>query len=448
LRAVLLALVILLPAAALAGCLGGSGTEKPAAVAAPAAKDAGAVDGPAPAAPDQPFHVNAAGTTPGTTESVTAYPVALRTTPARAPVTKVFDGEFEAAGCNPNGGLPLGGLGLASSFDFYDLSDQFQAGDVYSYALSMTYNNTDGSWAELHLFDGLTPGGAFWTQPTGDKRGPVVMNFTGQGYHAKDDQPWVGAACWYGQSTQAVPYRITLTLTFAQGAVPAGVPFLVKVPANATRLFVRGVAVNPEAGVLSHFRVFGPDDRLVCECALGSRMEASTLQLPAGGGGFVILVDHTSNGFVGLALDAPPEGDLAPLAVVGESYPIATSEGGAVNQDVKIEFKTVPLSVGAWVFPPSGFNVTTPDAGTGKALNLTLRNARGEVLHMAMASYATFSLSVPGAFTDIEWFPTPIPGEWSFGQDHHSFAQGTQAAHLTAEMLRGQVVVFATHYAR
>jgi hypothetical protein len=449
-RVALVLLLVLLPAVSFAGCLAGKADERPAATKAPSAKEAGARDGPAPAAPDSPFSVQAQGATPGDVQSVTAYPVAFKTSAARAPVTKAFDGQFDPAACNPNGGgLPLGGLGAASSFHFYDLSDQFQADDVYSYAVQMTYNNTDSAWAELHLYEGLTSGaGTFWSEPTGDKRGPVAMNFTGQGYHAKDDQPWVGAACWYGQSTAAIPYHIVVTLTFAQGAVPAGVPFLVKAPANATRLFVRGVALDPAQGVLSHFRVFGADDKLVCECALGSRMETSTVQLPAGGGGIVVLVDHTSNGFVSLALDAPPEASLAPMKITGESYSIASSAGGALSQDTKLDFKTVPLNVGAWVFPPGGFNVTTPDAGTGKALNVTLRNSRGEVLHMAMASYVTFSVAVPGALQDIEWFPTPLPGEWSFGQDHHSFAQGPQVAHAQAETFRGEIVVFATHYVR
>jgi hypothetical protein len=79
---------------------------------------------------------------------------------------------------------------------------------------------------------------------------------------------------------------------------------------------------------------------------------------------------------------------------------------------------------------------------------MSMRNARGEVQHMSMASYVTFSVTIPGALQTIEWYPTPLPGEWSFGQDHHAFAQGSQAVHVSAEALRGEIIVFATHYSR
>ena len=447
-RLLLLPILLVLPL--FAGCLGGD--EAPAATAPPVAKsaeEAGAKAGDAPVAASQPYQVTL-GDEGASQAVVTAYPVTLETNAAKPPVTLDFSGEFDAASCNPMGGLPFGGLGLAESWRWSGFADSLEQGDVLSYAIEMRYTNTDQSWAELHLFYGVDTVQDYWEEPTGDKRGEVVMNFTGQSYRVDDDGPaWVGAACWYGAVTTPIPYTLTVTLTFAQGSVPSGAPMLLEVPPNATRLFVSGVPLDPTQGVNSHYRVFGPDDLLVCECGLSSAQTSASLALP-GPGDYVILVDHTANGFVSFALDAPPAAPLKPLEAEWEMYPLLTASGEPVDTLVDVDLPSTPLAMNVWVFPP-GFSegAPTPDAGFGKDVSITLTNGRGEVVRTKLGGYATFHVGVPGAWTIGQWFPVVVPGgEWEFFVDHHAYGPGAHQAQLKASQMRGEAVLFAMHYVR
>lgn len=439
--ALLLALLTL-AAPLLAGCL----ADEPVAAAtesAPAAQDAGAVAGPAPSAPKEAFTVadeDAGGL-------ATAYPVAMTTNPAKEPVTLDFTGEFQAQQCTPMGSLPFGGLGLASPFASHDLSDAFSPGDVYAYHLELRFTNTDQSWAEIHLGYNLGGENDFWNEPTGDLRGEVVLSFEGQGYRLDADDPaFAFVACWYGSVTDPIPYTLTARFTFAEAAVPAQTPVLLSVPDNATRLFVRGVPLSEDKGVLSHYRVFAPDDSLVCECALGSDQETATLELP-GPGDYVVLVDHTADGFVGFALDAPPAQALRPLEREWAVYSVHATDGTSpVDVLTPLDFPSTPLNVGAWVWP-ADLTEGAPGAGFGKGYSLTLSNARGDVLRQRMFGFVDYRVVAPGIWTQ-SWYPVPVPGEWEFFEDHHSFDVGAHEAHLVAEQFRGEAVVFAQHYVR
>ena len=447
-RAVLWSLLLVLPV--FAGCLGGE--ETPTAEAPPvaqSAEDAGAKAGDAPVAASEPYQVTL-GAEGSDAQVVTAYPVALQTNAAKPPVTLEFPGEFDAASCNPLGGLPFGGLGLAQSFHFNDLSESLAKGDVLSYAIEMRYTNTEQSWAELHLFYGMDTTQDYWQEPTGDKRGEVVMNFTGQSYRVDDEAPaWAAAACWYGAVTTPIPYTLTVTITFAQGSVPSGAPMLLEVPQGASRLFVSGVPLDPAEGVNSHYRVFGPDDLLVCECGLSSSETSAALVLP-GPGAYVVLVDHTANGFVSFALDAPPAAPLTPLEAEWVVYPLHAAEGGPVDATVDVDLPSTPLSMNVWVFPP-GFTegVPTPDAGMGKGVGITITNGRGEVARTKLGGYVAFHAGVPGAWMMGQWIPVALPGaEWEFFVDHHAYGPGAHQVAVKAEQMRGEAVLFAQHYVR
>lgn len=447
-RALVLSLLLVLPV--FAGCLGEEPASEPEAPpVAKSAEDAGAKSGDAPVAATQPYQVTL-GDEGSSQEVVTAYPVSLETNAAKPPLTLTFDGEFDAASCNPLGGLPFGGLGAAQSWRFNDFSDQLAKGDVLSYAIEMKYTNTDQSNAELHLFYGVDTVQDYWQEPTGDVRGEVVMNFTGQSYRVDDEGPaWVAAACWYGVLTTPIPYTLTVTLTFAQGSVPSGAPMLLKVPANATRLFVSGVPLDAAQGVSSHYRVFAPDDSVLCECGLSSAGASASLVLPEPGD-YVLLVDHTANGFVSFALDAPSPASLKPLGAEWATYPLTTSDGGPVDEAVDVDLPSTPLAMNAWVFPP-GFSqgAPTPDAGMGKAVSLSITNGRGEVVRMKLGGYVTFHAGVPGQWMFGQWIPVALPGgEWEFFVDHHAYGPGAHQVSLKAEQMRGEAVLFAMHYVR
>lgn len=445
---VLLALVLPL----FSGCLGGEeGPTAEAPAIASSKEEAGATDGPAPSAAKNPYQVSASEYQgdEAAAESVTVYPVAIQTNAPKPPVALTFDGEFGPDACNQAGGIPFGWVVGASGSHFHEFADSLASGDVFSYQIEMRYTNTDDAWAEMHLGYGIGGANTFWTEPTGSLRGEVVMNFTGQSYRVRDDDwAWVRAECWYGATTKAIPYTLSVTLTFADAAVPSGSPVLLEVPDGATRLFVTGVALDPSRGVSSHYRLFAPDDSLVCECGLGSTQEASSLQLP-GPGAYVILVDHTDNGFVSFAMDTPPTADLLPLETEGALYPILSATGGTVDETVLVDLPTTPLSLDAWVFPPGFPSSETPDLGMGHRYQFTLTNARGEVIGQTMEGWITTRLVVPGALWTSNWYPIPTPtGVWEFRLDHHAFAPGGHEAHVKADALRGEIALFAIHYVR
>lgn len=441
--ALVLALLLALPA--LAGCFSpDEPAAAPAAVAANA-EAAGAVSGPAPAAPREAYQVAAQdeGAAP-----ITAYPVTLRTNAPKAPYVQEFKGTFEPQDCNPSGGVPVGGFGLAQPTDRHDVSEAIGTLDVFSFDVSASYVNTEQSWASLHLWYQFDQKGNYWNAPT-EAAGEVAMNFTGQGFAVSEEPTsFIGIDCWFGQVTSPIAYTIQVTITFAEGGVPAETPFMLDVPAEATSLIVRGVALDPEQGVLSHYRVFGPDDALVCECALGSGSEVAIHPLGAGAGKYVILVDHTTNGFVSLALDAASPAELQPLQTEFVTYPILSNPAGnAVDETISVDLPSTPLSLWAWVAATGDWN-GPPDAGAGRGLRITASNARGEVLRIAMVGYATYHAAAPGTFTTNDWYAVPVDGEWEFYVDHHAYDLGPHDVRVTAEQLRGDVVMYAQHYVR
>ena len=178
-----LALVLLL-----AGCLGG----KPAAkdegpVVAQSAAKAGAVAGPAPSAPQEPFQVRAATDGTDETPAVTAYPLKLPTSKAKAPLELKYDGQFNSTDCT--------GLSLSPALNqirFYNLSPSLQRGDVIAYDIKLTFENTDANWAEVHVGFGMGARNEFHSDPVATARGKVTQNFTGQSYRVGEGDPaWV-----------------------------------------------------------------------------------------------------------------------------------------------------------------------------------------------------------------------------------------------------------------
>lgn len=444
LRIPLLATLLLAAPALLAGCLGEEKVPADAQAVAASAQEAGAVAGPAPAAADRPFQVaDAQGEAP-----VTVYPLAIETNAAKAPYVNEFTGVYEPQECAPTGGgLPLGGLGLAQGGERFDVAEAFAQNDVYSYDVSLTWTNTDQSWAELHLWHRFDTVSNFWSEPTSEGRGEIVLNFTGQGFIVSEEiLAMVGVQCWYGFVTQPIPFTIRVAIAFAEGAVPAQAPVLVRVPEGATRLFATGVALDPSQPVLSHYRVFGPDDALVCECALSSDEATDVLEL-AQPGDHVVLIDHTANGFLSFGLDAPAASSLVPLATELVVHPLAASEGGALDETITLDVPSTPLGMWAWVFAP-GDAAGSPDAGAGHNMKITVANARGDVLRIAMAGYVTFHASAPGAFTTNEWMAIPMDGEWEFFTDHHAYDLGPHLVTVKADAIRGEARLFAQHYVR
>lgn len=440
-------LVLVLPL--LAGCLAEDAAPSvdTTALVAQSAEDAGAVDGPAPAAAKEPYTVQS--TSAGSEEaSVTVFPVEISTNPPKTPYVEEFSGEFQPYECTPTGGgLPLGGFGLASGRQFFDVSEAFAKGDVFSYVVTLTFTNTDSAWGELHpwyQFDGVSD---YWTEPTREGRGEVILEFAGQGFIVSDEFfAGVGVDCWYGQASSPIPFTMSVAVTFAEGAVPSQAPVLVSVPAGAERLFVSGLSLDGAAPVTSHFRVFAPDDSLVCECSLLSSDEVSEVALPEAGD-YVILVDHTQGGFVAFGLDAPATTPARFLGMRFERFDLAGSNGGAVDATVELDLPSTPLNLWAWVFAP-GDVTGAPDVGAGYNVKITLANSRGEVLRSSLVGYLTYHAAVGGTFVTNDWFALPVDGDWEFWQDHHAFDLGIHQATVQAEQMRGTARLFAAFYDR
>ena len=429
-RAVLFAFLLLLPA--FAGCLsGGSDDAPPAADAAGVAKsaqDAGAKSGEAPVAPKEAFIV----------EEATAYPVPVETNAARPPVVVDFSGEFTQADCRP---LNFGGLEeqLASASvnrRFRELTDVLQVGDVFRYEIAVSYQNSDTSWAEIHpayAFGSTVQEHSESTQDMDD----VLVEWSGQGFRAsEDDMAWIFIGCFYGQLPRPIPYTYTVTLSFAEGAIPAESPLLLPVPDGATTLYVRGVPIDPAQGVMSHFRLFGPDDEVVCECALSSSEEATAVPLP-GPGAYVLIVDHTDNGFVSAALDVPATTPMRALAAEWVQTSVFVAQGGAVDETVTLDLGSVPLFMAASVMPADG-------AGVGKKSHIDVANGRGEPLIATWGGHVTWT---DPASEGTAWLGF-WPGDWEFIVDHHAFAPGAHTVHVTAEELRGEIFLHTRHYVR
>lgn len=453
-RVLLLTLLLILPV--FAGCMGDDG-EAPGAVegdVAASAAEAGATTGPAPSAPKSPYQVtvdeedasDSQGGGKGTT--ATAYPVSIETNPARPPITLDLSGEFDPVACGTGLSVNLPIPGGPRTWQWNDLRDELSVGDAYSYRIEMKYANTDQNWADLHLYYGLDGHNEFYSEPNAEKRGEIVMNFTGQSYRVnEDDMAWVAASCWYGFFTEPIPYTLTVTLTFVESALPAGAPVLLTVPPEATRLFVTGLAVDPSKGVLSHYRVFGPDDELLCECALSSNQQAASFELP-GPGDYVLLVDHTDNGFVSFALDAPTNASLLPLQLEWQRHVVLTNDGGPIDETVEIDVPTTPLILNTWVSPP-GSEDAANNVGTGKGYGITVTNSRGEVVRQKLAGFATYRVVVPGAFWIQNWYAVPFPdAEWEFMNDHHAYGNGPHQVHVKADNFRGEAVMSVLTYVR
>ena len=430
-------------APALAGCMSqGDAPEGEAPAVKASAEDAGALDGPAPAAAKEAYEAQSeAG-------AVTVHPLSIQTTPAKAPYTQEFSGEFQPYQCMPTGGgLPLGGLGLAQGGQWFDVAEAFSANDVFSYEVTLTFTNTEQSWGELHLWHQFDQVGNYWTEPTSEGRGEIVLNFTGQGF-ILNAEPFalVGVDCWYGQVTSPLPYTISVSISFAEGAVPAQTPVLVTVPEGATRLFTSGLALDGAAPVESHYRVFAPDDSVLCECGLASDETLDVLELPAPGD-YVILVDHTSNGFVAFGLDAPSPAPLQPLGTTFVEFVLASSDGGPVDETVSIDLPSTPLNMGTWVFAPGAFD-GPPSVGAGHNVRVEVSNSRGVVLRNAMVGYLTYHAAAPGFFMTNDWFAIPLDGEWEFFTDHHAFNVGQHTVTVQADQLRGEARMIAMLYDR
>jgi hypothetical protein len=225
------------------------------------------------------------------------------------------------------------------------------------------------------------------------------------------------------------------------------VPVLLKVPEGATKLFVSGVALDDTQPVLSHYRVFGPNDELLCECALNSDETTDVFDLVAPGD-HVVLVDHTANGFVSFALDVAPPALLVPLSQEIVEYPLTASDGGAsLDETVPVDLPSTPLSMWAWVFAPGPVQ-GNPNGGAGHNVKITVANGRGDVLRQSMVGYLTYHASMPGIFTTNDWFAIPIDGDWEFFVDHHAYDLGAHSVHVTADQMRGEAKLFAAHYQR
>lgn len=441
-RTLLAALLVVTPL--LAGCFADDESPLQAQRVAASAADAGAVEGEAPSAAKEAYQLQASGGS----DAITAYPIPFPTNAPKPPYANEFTGEFQPYQCLPTGGgLPLGGLGFANGGQSFDVSEAFAAGDVFRYDVQLTFTNTDESWAELHLwhqFDGV---GNYWSEPTSEGRGEIVLNFTGQGYIVNEEFfAGVGVDCWYGSVTSPIPYRIVVAVTYAEGAVPSQVPVMLPIPEGASRLIVSGLALEGAGAVTSHFRVFAPDDSLVCECALTSADEASVVELPEAGE-YVVLVDHTEGGFVAFALDAMPAAPLKPLATRSERFDLAASDGGSLDESMQLDLPSTPLGMWSWVFAPGEW-ADPPNAGAGHNLKIAVTNARGDVLRMSMVGYFTYHASVPGIFGTNDWYAVPLDGDWEFFQDHHAFDLGGHTVTVKADAIRGRVALFASFYDR
>lgn len=430
-------LVLLVLSATLAGCASPPESAVDAS-SAPTKEDAGARAGLAPRAPDAAYRVNATAATVGAEApgDVTAYPLKLRTNPARAPLTIEKTGEFTPLDCSPTGSLPTG-----SGWHSFEIDEGLEVSDVFRYDISLTFENSDQAWAEIRLFYRIGASRMPDDQEaTAEKRGPVTINYTGQGYRADPEDPaWAAVACWYGLGTAPIPYSLRVTYTFAENAVPSETPLLVTVPDDARRLLVTGVPLNDAEGVVSHFRVFGPDDSLLCACVLGSDAEAATLDLDEAGA-YVVLVDHTSGGFVALALDAPSPEPLLALDLVWERMPLLEADGtGAVEEETTVELPTTPLLLGAWYGPPT----SEPSAGGGRNTAITITNDRGEVFRAKASGFATARTE-----NSWSWYAVPLPGEWDWYSEHHNYANGAHTAALSAEWCRCEFFLWYQTYAR
>lgn len=429
---------LLLLAPLLTGCL--SGDEPPAASApaiAQSAAEAGAETGPAPSAPKGAFFV--APDEDDKDETVAAYPATIRTNAAKPPVELDLSDAFTGADCR---GLNFGEaedvLQAASRHRHWtDLSEHLAVGDVFQYEVFFSYTNADTAWGEIHPRFAIGSDITSHDESTGQED-TIEVNWTGQGYRTGDDEPaWVMVGCWQGVMAQPVPYTLTVKLTFADSAVPSQAPIRVPVPADATRLFVRGVAFDPEKGVSSHFRLFDAQDDLLCECGLSSGAEVATVAVQ-GGDELVLLVDHTDNGFVSLAFDAPPTEDLEAMQVEWVRTSLVTSAGGPVDTTVDVDLGKVPLFMSARVLGP-----TDGSPGGGKKTQLSLVNGRGEVLRQSWGGHTA-------AQTDGDAGPWLgfWPGDWERVVDHHAFAPGAHVATIKAETLRGEVVLYTRQYVR
>ena len=433
---VLLPLLLLAPL--LTGCLADDG---PSAADAPpvaqSAEEAGAASGPAPSAPKGAFVV--APDAEARSETVVAYPAAIRTNAAKPPVELDLSDAFEAGDCRGfNFGPTEDALSAASRPRHWtSLAEHLAVGDVFQYEIAFSVTNTDAAWGEIHPFFAI--GSDIMSHDDSTREGGTVsLNWTGQGYRTSEDEAaWVMVACWYGTMTQPVPYTLTVKLTFADSAIPAQAPIRVPVPADATRLFVRGVAFDPQKGVSSHFRLFDAQDDLVCECGLSSAEEVATVAVK-GGDELVLLVDHTDNGFVSLAFDAPPTEDLEAMQVEWLRTSLVTSTGGPVDATVDVDLPKVPLFMSARVLgPPDG----TP--GAGKKTQLSLVNGRGEVLRQTWGGHTAMQVQGDGGMWLGFW-----PADWERTVDHHAFAPGAHVATIKAEALRGEVVLYTRQYVR
>lgn len=438
-RPVLLAALVLLPA--LAGCLN---DDAPAAAAepqvAPDAASAGAVAGEAPSGAKEAYTVQAAANEAGDDkQELVAYPLNLRTNPAKPPVEEVFEGAFNQTDC-----LGIGLNPVAKNNRFFDLSDLFSVGDVVAYDLQLEYEARQDSWAEIHLVAGMGNRIEGHNEPIGEQRGPIVQNFTGQTYRVTDDDfAFASVNCWYGQQSGPLPFKLTVRLTFAEAAVPAETPILLTVPEGGTRLIVRGVPLDPTKGVNTHFRIFGPDEALLCECGLGALDEATYWSVPAPGD-YVILVDHTSNGFVSLALDTAPSADLHPLQSEWVLHKVFTSDGGAADATVNLDLPQVPLLMHA--FTTAVGDQTS--VGAGKGVQLEVTNSRGTPLAVKWGGYFAHQVRTPAANYNQWWGLWPDREAWGYSADHHAYAPGGHQVHVKAEAFRGDAYVLARQYVR
>lgn len=429
-RRTTLALALSLLAPLAAGCLSDGPEAVPAAAPAQDAEGAGERTGLAPVAPKEAFAV-------GGDDGATAFPVALASTPARDPVTIDLSGEFRPADCRPlNFGPFEEVLGAASvPRRWHDLSEDLRVADVFAYNVTLSFTQTAQNWAEVYVAYGLGSTIRSSEEPTREKT-DVVFAFEGQGYRAsQDDMAWLVVGCRYGAMTTPIPYTLTATFRFAEGAVPAEAPMLVEVPEGASRLFVRGLANDGSEGVMSHFRVFRPDDTMLCECALGSEDEIAVVELD-GPGEHVVIVDHTANGFVTLALDAPSPAPLRALSAEWVELPVLASTGGAIDQTVELDLPRVPLVLFAFVTDHEG-------AGVGKKTSLSLTNARGEPLRATWGGHLAWEDPVGGDAWLGFW-----PQDWEFVTDHHAYAEGQHVARVTAEELRGDLFLVYRQYVR
>ncbi|MHB8604464.1 MAG: hypothetical protein ACYDCK_04345 [Thermoplasmatota archaeon] len=434
---------------ALAGCLSGA-TPKgaPAEKAASNAPTATAADatttGAAIAAPSKPFQADSvANSDPNTKTSTTIYPFVPHGQRDKAAQRIVLKGTFNATDCTvPVANFFSPQLG-SGQYQPFDLKKYFEAGDTFDMNETMTWTNTASDAADLHLFSFLPTDSFYHTAPTYGTTGPVTIMYDAQQAWPNDATnayAWVGAVCFYATNAQPIDYTITLTITYLRGIAPAHTPVLLHVSQNVTELIASEVGITPAARVTAHYRIFDPDDKLLGSFALHS--DGSAVRIPVkANGDYVLLVDHSENGYVAIGANAPPaDNEMIFLKTQWAQKPLVNVEQpGPAAITATFVLPRVPLTL--YVYP-------APAAQSGVALlhnfDLKVKGPLGPVEDDAIPGEAILHLPICNSAC---YFGLPIPG-WGYSYDHHALAAGEHTVNVNADEFSGSVYVSMMSYLR